>query len=747
MARFFRRIWAFLRHDRHVFLIVLVTVMLINSPYVFGLAVSDPASSRSGLAISVEKGALPGEYTIDPNDGFSSQALGSRVAKNILTNKNIWWNHYAAIGNPLVSGMQSGFMFPVQFLLLLENGLQYLHMILEFISGVCAVYFLRRVGISKVSSIVGGVACATLGTFAWLANAAVNPIAFLPMLLLSIEFWRDSYLRKGNKSIRSWGWISVPVVFSLMAGFPETGLLDTIFAFGWALARTSGMARLQRRGFLGGIIKGSLLGLGLALPLIIAFVGYVTTINSGLHGAGQQMTLSLVGLAPLLMPYIFGPIGAAGHTYSQIASWWGGVGGYVPISIFFLAILAFTTKTKLSTEKRFLIGWISIALGITFGVLGLHVVFGILPVFSQIVMARYLPPTYEFAFITAACIGMDVLMRKERMQRSIPWLAVIITLVTTGVVVFISVISLQQPLNRGLKVTLLVSVAWVIATIIAIIVGRYLLFCKKSKSGAILLVLVVVVDCMVMFMIPTLSANKKAVVDMAPVQFLRQNLKIGERFYSMGPIQPNYGTYYGIASININDLPQSSYANYITGKLNSNTSSIVFNGSNPTDPLGILPKQAFLQNIKNYENVSVRYVVTFPGLFTNSEVASVGLTKVFQSPVAEIFELPNTAPYVATLNSSCTTTVEDWDRMTLECQAATKVVRREQYASGWSADIDGNGAKLDKYDGIFQVITVPAGKHVVTYRYEPPMIAIAYIAQGFTVIVAVMMIYRSRTKQ
>lgn len=743
----FRRIWAFLRREWYVFVTVIVAVLLINSLYVLGYAVSDPALTRSGLAIAVEKGTLPGEYTIDPNDGFSSQALGSRVAKNVLNGENIWWNHYAAIGNPLVSGMQSGFIFPIQFLLLFNNGLLYVHMIFEIIGGICTVYFLRKIGCSKLSATVGGIAFASLGTFAWLANAAVNPIAFLPMLLLSIEFWRESYMKNSRTNIRGWGWIGVSVALSLIAGFPETGLLDTLFAFGWALARMSGLSKSQRLHFLGGIIKGGVLGLGLAAPLIIAFVGYVTTIDSGLHGSSEQMTLSLVGLGSLIMPYIFGPIGAAGHTYSQIASWWGGVGGYVPISIFFLAIVAFTTKTKLKNEKRFLIWWIVISLGITFGVLWLHVLFGILPIFSQIVMARYLPPTYEFAFIIAACIGIDALIKKGDTKKSIYWRPVIITFVIVGIVTLISILSLGQSLSRALKITIVVSLTWVIINIVTITVGRYLLVHKKARSGTICIVLMVVIDCLIMFMIPTFSANKQVVIDTAPVQFLRQNLKDGERFYTMGPIQPNYGTYYGIASININDLPQSSYATYIKEKLNPNSSSIVFNGSNPTDPSGILPKQAFLQNMKNYEDLSVRYVVTFPGLFTSEEIANSGITKVFQSPVAEIFELANSKPYVMALNNGCTTTIEDWDRVAADCQIATRVVRREQYAPGWSAFVDGKNVTLEKYDDIFQVITIPAGKHVVTYRYEPPLLTVAYVVQAVVVMIAITMVYRSRAKQ
>ena len=158
-----------------------------SAPYLVGAVDPNPLGLRSELAQSVNAGPLPGERSADPDDGFTAQALGHRAALDVLHLKAPWWNPYEGTGAPLAAEMQSAALFPPTLLLAFSNGQLYEHILLELIAGLSTYLLLRRLSIARWVSATAGVAFALDGTFAWFAHAPVNPVAFLPMLLLGIE--------------------------------------------------------------------------------------------------------------------------------------------------------------------------------------------------------------------------------------------------------------------------------------------------------------------------------------------------------------------------------------------------------------------------------------------------------------------------------------------------------------------------------------------------------------------------------
>ena len=106
-----------------------------------------------------------------------------------------------------------------------------------------------------------------------------------------------------------------------------------------------------------------------------------------------------------------------------------------------------------------------------------------------------------------------------------------------------------------------------------------------------------------------LSAPPPTALQTGSVRWLQAHLG-SYRFVTLGPIQPNYGSYFGIAEANINDLPvPTTWNSYIAGQLDPNALPAVFSGGGRINPAGPTPAQELAAHLPAYEAVGVRYVV------------------------------------------------------------------------------------------------------------------------------------------
>jgi hypothetical protein len=144
--------------------------------------------------------------------------------------------------------------------------------------------------------------------------------------------------------------------------------------------------------------------------------------------------------------------------------------------------------------------------------------------------------------------------------------------------------------------------------------GLFLLtwFCLRNEQRRYALSALLMFDAAVLFAVPELSGVHPGQVDKPAIDYLRSHLGLS-RFYTVGPIEPNYGAYFQIASINHNYLPISlSWINYVKKEL--------FPYINRTNGVTFFPYFGaqfgiadLIQHIENYENVGVRYVLTNSG--------------------------------------------------------------------------------------------------------------------------------------
>jgi hypothetical protein len=276
------------------------------------------------------------------------------------------------------------------------------------------------------------------------------------------------------------------------------------------------------------------------------------------------------------------------------------------------------------------------------------------------------------------------------------------------------------------------SAGWAVISVISA-GGLIILFLRQKLSRSLagyLLVGLVLVDSLVMFIIPQLSAPRSTSINIKPVSFLQQNLG-NYRFYSMGPIMPNYGSYFGIASINTNNEPTpKSWSKYISNSLDSNANPLVFVGlpSNSLNPAGLTPAEAFVQNLENYEYVGVKYLVANNGTLDQAQISAAQLKPVFQdnTSTAVIYELPHPDPYFQLVKGTCSLLVQS--------KTASVLLRRELYMPGWSGTINGHKVIISASGPLFQSIRLPAGTDRIDFQYEPKSLIVSVTCMGAGVI-------------
>jgi Bacterial membrane protein YfhO len=701
---------------------VVLAVLIANLPYLTGLFDPNPINQFSGLTVHSTPGLFPGTNVIDPNAGFTSQALGHRAVLDWIHGQVPWWTPYEGVGAPLAGEMNSAAFFPLTILLWPSTGQLYFHLILEALAGAATYFLLRRLAVRRWAAWAGGVAFALNGTFAWFGHSPVNPIPFLPLLLLGAE---RALSASSTRRRFGWGLLAVALALSLYAGFPEVAFIDGLLVAAWVLVRAFQVRHGPWRSFLLKVASGTVCGLLLATPILLALAGYLPYGNIGGHGgAFAYAHFPPATLPHMLLPYVYGPIdgftsydhsGLLGHTW---------LGGYLTTAILLLALVGLVGRGN--RHLRLLLGlWIAMALAKTFGVTWVTHAFNLIPGVSTTAFYVWAAVSWQFAAILLAALGLDDVTAGRAPRARIATA----TAVALGVVIAASVGAL--PLVHRLaaaphhKAWAAASMAWGAAVVMAIAVIAIL---GRGALKAVTLSTILALDAIAMFVVPQLSAPRNAQIDTAPVRFLEANLGDG-RFYTLGPIMPDYGSYFGIASVNVNDIPvPKRWTTYITTRLDTNTIPIIFTGFSRLNPNGPTAAEELVSHLGSYEAVGVKYVVLPASMPLPQLPPGVTARVAFSDKLTRIVELPTHSPYFQA--SGCTTQFVSRTRVTTTCPRPASLLRRELYMPGWEATINGRDTAVSESQNLFQSVTLPSGRSTVTFSYAPPHVNLAVAAFG-----------------
>ncbi|BBH18201.1 hypothetical protein Back2_24880 [Nocardioides baekrokdamisoli] len=710
-------------------LLICAIVVVANGLYLTGIRDSDPLGTRAGLAPAAH-GWVAGRTTIDRNDGYTSQALGHLAATDLLHGHLPLWNEYEGVGTPLLGEMQSAALFPPTLLNALPNGILYEHILLEMLGGAATYLLLIRLRRSRLAALTGGVSFAVMGVFVWLTNAAFNPIAFLPVCLLAVQGMADA-AREGRRSAY-WALLGFGIGMSLLSGFPETAALDGMLVAAFAVMRWVQLRGFRRR-FTLGVLGGGVAGVALAAPALVAFVDYLGFAAVGGHGGAFGGAWLPARALPMLgLPYAYGPIFPVEFgRRTTIDGLWGAVGGYLTLTTLVVAVLAFRRSTRRAEVWLFGIASL-IALGRIYGPAPIVWVFDLIPGMTKVSTTRYLPPIVAMCACVLVAYGIDSLRVPRRKTRLAATVAVLVALAFAGGALFL----VSDSAVHGRWWWYGISVGWAAALLLMIGLGLRQADAGRAQRARRMIAAVVMLDAVAMFMVPQLSAPSKVQIDRPAVAFLQSHVGLG-RVYSISVMAANYGSYFGIAQLNVNDLPfPRTFAQYAEEDLDPGTTAVPIFPGGMKDSDGPVRRRdtALVANFEAFREAGVAYVVTARNQLSLTQGLSVGMRLVYNDGFIRIWEVPHPKPYFETVGTPCRTDFAGRYSVTVTCSQPSVLVRREMYAPGWTARVNGHGAAITAYAppgssvGLFQWVSLPAGRSTVTFAYRPRGLDAALVA-------------------
>lgn len=656
----------------------------------------------------------------DPNVGYITQALGHLSATDLLHGHMPYWNYFEGLGTPLLGEMQAASLFPLTLLFLLPAGLLWFHISLEIIAGLATYFLVRRFSLSPMLATTAAVLFALNGTFAWIGNAVLNPIAFLPLLLLGIEMVLDS----AKSSRRAWFLVALALSLSLYSGFPEIAYLDGLFALGWTAVRMFSLERSQRWFATRSLGIGGAIGLLASLPVIVPFYDYMKVAHLGGHSSVDATAhLPLQALPMLFHPYAYGTL----FSNLNVANFWGNIGGYFTISVTALALLGLF-GSRWRSLRMYLGGWILLGTMAIFDVLHTRSLWNLLPFVKATAFMRYINPSAEIAMIILAVMGISDLLSEPRSVKRFK----ISSVVAFALLVWCALEA--RALNQGVVIGHSARLIFILLDVLPFLaVGSLLLLSWfTSKRYATLLICgVLVIESLAMFFVPTAESPTRVDVDMAPIHFLQQH-QGEQRFFDMGVLTPNWGSQFGLNQLNQVEMPfPKTFATYILSSL--------YPGLDPVHHFTIqgglaagVPAQEkeLVAHFANYQNASVKYLlyrnyVNLPGgktspIIISPALVALGVKEVFRDELTTIYELPNPRPFYSTKSSTCQIMSSAPSTATVICPSATTLLRTELSMAGWHAKVNSKEVPITTVNGVYQQISLPAGVSHVEYNFTPP---------------------------
>ncbi|QDH16586.1 YfhO family protein [Swingsia samuiensis] len=585
---------------KNYYFIIIILPIVIYFPELIGLTSSDPMMTSSTVIVNpppfTHGGLLPGNPGwIDGCAGVFVEALGRLVTLDWLHGIIPWWNPYSGVGMPFAGEYQpAAFFLPFVLFLALPNGLLMMKCTLQIIAGLSTYAFLKKIPLAPKAAFIGALLYMFNGTYAWASDGPSEPLAFLPLALYGVECAREG----------RWGWLTIGLSYLMLSGFPETAYLLGLLVLGWAVVRffQSGKDRLK---YTTNIILAGLVAALIAAPQLLAFMSYLPYADVGSHASVNDTPLPTEAWSMLFFPYINGPF----FYGNQFNSWYA-LGGYLGVINPLIALISLSIR-KYTSLRWFLFLFAISIIGKQANLPIITWVIDHIPEAAHTVFYRLSEPVVEACFIFLVSFAIDDLIQKRLSPRKYIYLCFSLVSVILGWVIFLDLPMIKKlhSFSYGPITSHQYFIASVIMTSFEMLL---LLFLYLKKSSPQKIGIFAFLCNLIFFAFPLLSARPEHPLDQPFLDSLRTETKNFQRFVTLGPIEPNYGVYLGIPSINFNAIPTPrNWIARIKKDFGNRLDPVTFDGDFPRDENGSpFLQKAVLFQPHLFEDLAVSALVT-----------------------------------------------------------------------------------------------------------------------------------------
>jgi len=655
------------------------------------------------------------------------------------------WNAAAGAGQPFFASFQSAVLSPftaIAYALPFPAGLTPAVGARLFVAGLGMFVFLRRLPLSAAAAMFGGVAY-LLNPFSivWLEHPLAAVAAWLPWLLCAV----DACARQ--PSARTVALTAIAFAVTLLSGHPETAFKVFLLTGAYTIYR----AAVSRR-FWPTIAAVALAALAGALVCAIQLLPF-------LEYAGTSRVLALraaVG-APLFtnppasfvttfVPDFYGtPLGRTfvlGGNYCEQQV-------YPGIVTWAFAALAPFNRTHRAVAVFFLVMGCLAAL-VMYDLLGAaRVALLLLPPLRVAALSRF-GLLLIAGVVIAAAIGADALFdaaahRRDRLRHG---LAVLVAAFAIAAVVALFLQQQRSLLVDGRQWVHTVRAAQDAGALLAASVALVFLFPLLARPAAIALTLVLLSVDLLGFAdgFHPLSPRAYLFPPAAEIEIVRRDPSLFRVGGWDDALVPNSGMQYGLQDFRSYDgIGVTAYSELldVAFRFAGGTHRMVNTGALPLlDLLNVkyvltpadidLPADRFMRlrdgATRVYQNLKVR-----PRAFLADRVTVQQGAAALRAIRDGAFDASREAIVGAPLDASSQpeaaagspglATVRGYDdaRVAIETEADGRrlLVLTDVFYPGWTARIDGAAAPIHRVNYAFRGVTVPAGRHLVEFRYEP----------------------------
>ncbi len=645
------------------------------------------------------------------------------------------WNPFMFAGTPLMANNQSAAFYPFNLIYLIlnfNNAWNLVSVSQPILAGLFFYLLLRKYGLSKLSSLWGGLIYSWNGVMAAYFHYQVigHTLLWLP---LSIYFL---ILLDKKFSLKYFLFLVASLALMLLAGhFQYAFYCFCIIVFLLLVEK-------RKRGMKYFLI-GLFFSIGLASVQILPTLEFITHVSRDLNLLYKDSFLAdLPQLLRLIVPRMFGD--------PTLGNWWGHGGitrdhQYIGL----LGLLFVLLGIYFSFRHRKWRGWLVLSLLILF--------FSIDSVFTRFIYKIPIPlwstvtPTrllgmIVFPFALLSSVGFEYFTTKKKSFGPLIFCTLFIFLVLSAIYVWTLNQGYMSSIYRIVKDSLSYPVKLLVITSVLVLLSRWF---GKFKIGLLLILVLLNTGDLIrenQFFTSKFIKNEYLYKSTPLIDFLSENKQ--DRFISFDGLVffPSTSIPYHLETVSGYDtLILRHYSELAQMQLRSDPKGHEF------DNRAI---KFSLMNEKLVDLLNIRYVLAKEGLDNNRLrlVEKIGSVFVYENKsvlpraflvsdfkvasgkeaLKEIF-LPEFNPAkTVILNEMPESTLEDgdgkvefigggfskssWEVSTTKTQM---LFVSETDAPGWNAYVDGRKTKIYRANYAFKSLIVPSGKHVVTLEYSP----------------------------